>query len=143
MRSRWPRHHCTTKEPMKKANRLIVILMLSVFLAACRIDVNQLIQSEEVLTIQVYKSSGTGITTKEIRKGDETFTRFKKWLEENEKGWEPSPVTFVPSVEVRGKKFVLNFHPRRAILNFQSPDGKYHQYVKDIAEADFQYLLSK
>lgn len=117
--------------------------MLSAFLAACRIDANQLLQSEEILTIQVYTSSGKGITTKEIRKGDETFTRFKKWLEENEKGWEPSPVTFVPSVEVRGKKFVINFHPRRAILNFQSLDGKYHQYVKDIAEADFQYLLTK
>jgi len=128
---------------MKKANRLIFILMLSAFLAACRIDANQLLQSEEVLTIQVYNSSGTRITKTEIRKGNETFTRFQKWLEENEKGWEPSPVTFVPSVEVRGKKFVFSFHPRRAILNFQGSDGKYHQYVKDIAASDFQYLLSK
>lgn len=130
-----------TKETMKKAKQYIFLLILSTVITACRIDANQLLQSEDVLTIQINKSSGASITSKEIRKGDEKFASFKKWMEENEKGWEPSPVTFVPAVEVRGKKFVVNFHPRRAILNFQSPDGKYHQYVKEIKESDFQYLL--
>lgn len=123
--------------------RYIPLLVLCFVLAACKIDPNWLLQSEEVLTIESHQPDGRNKEKKEIRKGDETYSRFKKWMEENEKGWEPSPVTFVPNVEVRGKKFVINFHPRRAILNFQSPDGKRHQYVKDVAEADFQYLLPR
>lgn len=112
-------------------------------LTACKIDAKLLLDSEETLTIETHQTNGISNKKREIRKGEETYSRFRKWLEENEKGWEPSLVTFVPSVEVRGKKFVINFHPQRAILNFQSPDGKYHQYVKDITEADFQYLVQR
>lgn len=112
-------------------------------LSACKIDAKLLLDSEGSLTIETHQANGISNTKREIRKGDETYAKFKRWLEENEKGWEPSPVTFVPSVEVRGKKFVMNFHPSRAILNFQSPDGKYHQYVKETKESDFQYLLPR
>jgi len=128
---------------MNNTKRYILLLVLCAFLTSCRIDANLILESKEMLLVSNYKSSGTTITKKEIRKGDATYSRFKKWLEENEKGWESSPVTFVPAVEVRGKKLVINFHPTRAILNFQSPDGKYHQYVKDIKESEFQYLLQR
>jgi len=123
--------------------RYIPLLILFAILAACKVDPGWLLQSEEILTIEIHRTDGRNKEKKEIRKGDETYSRFKAWIEKNEKGWEPSPVTFMPDVEVRGKKFVVNFHPRRAILNFQSPDGNWHQYVKDITEADFQYLLPR
>lgn len=128
---------------MKNPMRYIPLLFLCSILAACKVDTNWLLQSEELLTIQTHEIHGRSRGKKEIRKGDETYSRFKRWMEENERGWKPSPVTYVPDVEVRGKKFVINFLPGGAILNFQSPDGNWHQYVKDIAEADFQYLLSK
>jgi hypothetical protein len=117
--------------------------MLCAMLAACKIDAKLLLDSEDTLTIETHQTNGTSNTKREIRKGDETYSRFKKWVEENEKGWEPSPVTFVPAIEVRGKKFAMNFHPTRAILNFQSTDGKYHQYVKEVKESDFKYLLPR
>lgn len=131
------------KETMKNLARYVAILILSTFLAACRIDSKWLLESQETLTIEIHETNGKSKGKREIRKGEEAYSRLKKWMEENEKGWEPSPVTFVPAVEVRGKKFTLNFHNRRAILNFQSPDGQWHQYVKDITEADFQYLLPR
>jgi hypothetical protein len=128
---------------MKNLTRYIAILILLTVLAACKIDSKQLLDSQETLTIETHELNGISKGNKEIRKGEETYSRLKKWLEENEKGWEPSLVTFVPSIVVRGKKFNLNFHSRRAILNFQSQDGQWHQYVKGITEADFQYLLPK
>ncbi len=128
---------------MKIIKRTFYLLMLCAMLAACKIDAKLLLDSEETLTIETHQTNGTSDSKREIRKGEETYSRFRKWVEENEKGWEPSPVTFVPAIEVRGKKFVMNFHPTRAILNFQSPDGKYHQYVKEVKEADFKYLLPR
>lgn len=128
---------------MNKAKQYILLLTLCVILTACRIDANSILEPEEVLIVSIHNLTGTTITKKEIRKGDETYNWLKKWMEDNEKGWESSLVTFAPSVEVRGEKFNLNFHPTRAILNFKRPDGKYHQYVKDIREVEFQYLLQK
>jgi len=128
---------------MKNLSRYIVAIILTTILAACKIDPKWLLESQETLTIETHESNGKSKAKKEIRKDEETYSQLKRWMEENEKGWEPSPVTFVPDVEVRGKRFTLNFHPRRAILNFQSQDGKWHQYVKDITEADFQYLLPR
>lgn len=132
-----------TKETMKNLTRYVAILILATILVACRIDSKWLLESQETLTIETHESNGKSKGKKEIRKDEEAYSQLKRWMEENEKGWEPSPVTFVPDVEVRGKKFTLNFHPRRAILNFQSPDGQWHQYVKDIKEADFQNLLPR
>jgi len=128
---------------MKIIKRFFYLLVFCAILAACKIDAKLLLDSEETLTIETHQTNGTSNTKRELRKGEETYSRFRKWLEENEKGWEPSPVTFVPAIEVRGKKFVMNFHPTRAIINFQSPDGKCHQYVKEVKETDFKYLLPR
>ncbi len=128
---------------MNNLTRYIFILILTTILAACKIDSKWLLESQEPLTIETHETNGKSKGKKEIRKGEETYSQLKRWMEENEKGWERSPVTFVPDVQVRGKKFTLNFHPRRAILNFQSQDGQWQQYVKDITEADFQYLLPR
>lgn len=128
---------------MNKAKQYIFLLILCTILTACRIDANSILEPEEVLVVSIHNLTGTTVTKKEIRKGDETYNRLKKWMVDNEKGWDSSLVTFVPSVEVRGKNFNLNFHQTRAILNFQSPDGKNHQYVKDIKESEFQFLLQK
>ena len=128
---------------MKNLTRYVAILILFAILAACKIDSKWLLESQETLTIEIHELNGKNKGKKEIRKGEEAYSQLKRWMEENEKGWEPSLVTFVPAIEIRGKKFFLNFHPRRAILNFQSPDGQWHQYVKEIAEADFQYLMPR
>jgi len=130
------------RENMNKTKRFFLLLLLCTFLAACRIDANSILESEETLTIFIY-SHGTLTTEKKIKKRDDSYNRLKTWMKENEKGWETSLVTFAPNVLVRGKKFNINFQPHSAIINFQSPDGQYHQYVKDIKETEFQYLLQK
>lgn len=118
---------------------LSVLLLLCTIITACRIDSDAIIAPDEKLTVLIYKTGE--IARKEIASKDYAYVQFIKWVKENDKGWSPSPVTFAPSVEIRGKKFVINFHPTRAILNFQGSDGSYHQYVKDIKEADFRYLI--
>src|SRR4051812_25148477 len=99
-----------TKDPTKILKRIFYPLMLCAMLTACKIDARLLVDSEETLTIETHQTNGTSITKRQIRKGDETYSLFRKWMKENEKGWEPSPATFVPATEVRGKKFAINFH---------------------------------
>ena len=127
---------------MKNAKIYICFLSFCLILTGCRIDATWLLETEETLMIETYQSNGKSPAI-EIRKGDEKFSQLKRWLEQNEKGWNPSPATYMPGTEVRGKKFVLNFLHSVAVLNFKSPDGKYNQYVKGIKEAEYQFLLRK
>jgi hypothetical protein len=134
-------HDVICRGKMNKTMRYILLLTLCTILAACRIDANSILESDESLIVSIHKSSGTTITKKEIKKGDKSYTQLIKWIADNEKGWKPSPATYIPAIEVRGKKFVLNFLRTTAIINFQSPDGNYHQYFKSITEAEYQFLL--
>lgn len=127
---------------MKNAKTYIFLLTLCLFLAGCRVDANWLLESEETLRIETYQPKGKSPVI-EIRKGHEKYSQLKQWLEQNEKGWSQSPATYMPGTEVRGKKFALNFLHNVAILNFKSPDGKYHQYTKGIKEVEYQFLLRK
>jgi hypothetical protein len=127
---------------MTKTCRLGLILIICTVLAACRIDANSILQPNENLTVQIYNRGAT-LTKKTITKNDKAYVQFVRWLKDNETGWSIAPATYAPSVEVRGKKFAINFHPTLAILNFQSPDGNYRQYSKEIKETDFQYLIHR
>ena len=125
---------------MNKTTSYILLLILLTILTACRIDAKWLLESEESLLVQTYQPGRGKAPAIEITKNEEKFAQTRRWLEQNGKGWNPSPATYIPGTEVRGKRFVLNFLHNLAVLNFQDPDGKYHQYVKGIKETDYQYL---
>jgi len=125
--------------PMKKLALIISAIIICSTLVACRIDATALLSSEDNLALYIH-SGGTSVTKREIVKNSETYNELRDWLTKNEKGWSSSPATYVPSIEVRGKKFTLNFLQGSVILNFQDANGRYHQYVKDVKLEEYQFL---
>ena len=118
---------------------LVYALIICASLIGCRIDATALLSSEDKLFLNIH--SATTSVTKEITTDSQTYIELRNWLIKNEDGWSSSPATYVPSVEVRGKRFTLNFLSNIAVLNFQAENGKYHQYVKDITPEEYHFLM--
>ncbi len=124
---------------MKKLSLIISTIIICATLVACRIDATALLSSEDNLTLYIH-TGGTSVTKIDIAKDSQMYNELRDWIVKNEKGWSTSPATYVPSIEVRGRKFTLNFLHESVILNFQDANGNYHQYVKDIKPEEYQFL---
>lgn len=125
--------------PMRKVIITVSILLICAALTACRIDATAILNAEDSLILYVHSTGSAAIKT-DIPKDSQRYSDFREWFLKNEKGWSPSPVTYVPSIEVRGKKFSINFLHGSAIINFQDTNGSYHQYVKDVKPQEYQFL---
>lgn len=124
---------------MREINLTIFVLIICATLTACRIDATALLNSEDSLTLYIHSTGPTVIKT-DIPKGSQLSNNFREWFIKNERGWSPSPVTYIPSIEIRGTKFSINFLHSSAIINFQDADGSYHQYVKDVKPEEYEFL---
>ncbi len=118
---------------------LICVLIICAALLGCRVDATALLSSEDKLFLNIHNATKSVI--KEITTDSQTYVELRNWLVKNEAGWSTSPASYVPSVEVRGKRFTINFLNKIAVLNFQDENGKYHQYVKDITPEEYQFLI--
>lgn len=126
---------------MRKITLSASLLFICAVLIACRIDATAILRSEESLTLHVH--SVESVITTDIPKGSQLYNEFRDWLIKNEEGWTTSPASYVPAIEIKGKKFSINFLGTSAILNFQDSNGSYHQYVKDAKPEEYQFLKKK
>lgn len=124
---------------MRKLILTVSTLLICAALTACRIDATAILNAEDGLTLYIH-SRNTRAIQADLPKGSQLYNEFREWLLKNEEGWSTSPVTYIPSIEVRGKKFSINFLGNSAILNFQDSKGSYHQYVKDVKPEEYQFL---
>lgn len=124
---------------MRKAHLTISILLICMVLTACRIDTTAILDVEDGLTLYAHPTVGSVVKT-DMPKGSQLYIDFRAWFIKNKKDWSTSYVTYVPSIEVRGKKFSINFLGSSAIINFQDTQGSYHQYVKQINPEEYYFL---
>jgi hypothetical protein len=124
---------------MRKIILTVFVLIICASLTACRIDATALLNAEDGLTLYIH-STGATVIKKNIPKGSQLYNDFREWFIKNEKGWSSSPVTYIPSIEVRGTKFSINFLHGSAIVNFHDTNGSYHQYVKVVKPEEYQFL---
>ena len=125
---------------MKNLPLIISMFIICTTLVSCRIDPKALLGSEDTLTLFIH-AGGASATKKEITKDSQTYNELRNWFFKNRNGWSTSSATYMPSIEVRGKKFTLNFLHESVILNFQDANGSSHQYVKDVKPEEYQFLL--
>jgi len=125
-----------------KIIRQIFIVLIILGLTACKIDSNAIMQQEDHLSLSrhFYNPSKPAIET-EITKESAKYRELLKWFEKNQNDWTPSVVTYAPNVMVTGQKFNINFTKGGAILNFEVRKGKWRQYVRDVKEEEYQFLV--
>jgi len=125
--------------------KILTIIILISLITACRIDAVDILQQETRLTLLQYNDTvpPSPVVKMEILKGSEKYYRLLTWLEKNNDGWQPSYVTYAPYIVVSGEKFNLNFQGSRAIINYEVSAGKWRQYLKNIEENDFFFLINE
>jgi hypothetical protein len=118
-----------------------LLIFIACLLAACDIKADLILRNEDILILEI--QSEKGIQKKEIKRGSGTFTQFADWLKHNEKGWESTPASYLPSVVLSGRNFSINFLKNMAILNYKDSEGKQHQVYKTIKPEDYNFLKTE
>ena len=104
---------------MNSTSSLVIVSFLALLSACDRTVTFQMPVNENLdLSIHRYDSTESFVETCEIAAGSSEMARVAEWLDRNRAGWEPSPVTYAPSVFIRGTDFSLNFLDEWAILNY-------------------------
>ncbi|HKM72319.1 MAG TPA: hypothetical protein VJX94_20060 [Stellaceae bacterium] len=114
----------------------IALISLLLLLAGCHEDLAAAIGSQD-LRLAVYRP-GYPIKNKTVAANSLQALELKNWAAQNDAGWTPSYIDYVPSYVVNGRKFSLNISETKAVLMLDS-----HQYEKEISSDSFNWLKQR
>jgi len=114
--------------------RPALLLLSLATLASCAKPLGLSLPSDKPLELKIY-SHGAPVQTCGIAPGSSQFQKLVDLLTANRDEWEPTPVTFVPSVLVTGDGFSINFLKDFAVVNYA--DG---QFKHPIPASEYAFL---
>jgi hypothetical protein len=117
---------------MRKLTFSLLIILFLCTLAGCKAEVVNAFKNAGELQLVV-----PGQSTQAIHKDSKLFNWLSSWLESHQDAWSSSPASYVPGYLVRGDDFHLNFNEGFAVLNYEDPKGKYHQFVRKLDSEDY------
>lgn len=103
-------------------------------LVSCKIDTDQIINSNESIKINTF-NNGTQTNEYSLNQSDGKYIKFISWVNANKQGWEPTLVTYAPSLLVSGKNFSFNFMGGDVVVNCESG-----QFAKKIQPEEYEFL---
>ncbi|MDH5694793.1 MAG: hypothetical protein OEZ47_16975 [Gammaproteobacteria bacterium] len=132
--------------------KYLVLILVCFVLLSCKLETSEFYDENEVLTFSDinYKNSlhlnHVNVAefveyplSRQITPADPKHKKLGEWFRKNVDGWSPTPATYVSSLAVRGKKYSINFHQNKVILNVIGGG----QYIKDIDAEDYSFLIEK
>ena len=119
--------------------KIIMLLAFGCLLAACKINADAILSTNQNLILQVRAKDSMAI--KEVVLSPEAYQKLHTWLKQNERGWSSTPASFMPGIIVKGDKFSINFLRDIVILNYTDPYGNSHQLTKNCDPNDYAFLL--
>ena len=114
--------------------RVAISVLAVLALVGCAKPLTLVLPKDEPLKLEIY-SHGSPIQSCTIAPGTSQFTQLEVLLDANRDNWEPTPVTFVPSVLVTGSDFSINFMQDFAVANYASG-----QFTHSIAKSTYAFL---
>ncbi|MFN4329056.1 MAG: hypothetical protein ACK4FF_09280 [Limnobacter sp.] len=120
---------------MKLANRIVLVLLLSVALVGCKLD----LPSPTSGSVHRFEK-GAPVSSWQLT--ERQLFALSSWFKEHQSGWSRSYVTYVPKIDVRvvhggGKQSSINIWSQKVIV----VTGE-DQLVQDFELSDIQSLLS-
>jgi hypothetical protein len=112
--------------------RIVFLILVALGLLGCAKPLGLVLLKDKPLKLQIY-SHGSPTQACVIAPGSPQFIQLEALLAANRSDWEPTPVTFVPSVQVTGAGFSINFLQDSAVVNYA--DGQIKHSVPKSAYA--------
>ena len=110
---------------------------------SCDIDISKedLITTNKSLTIIVKDSTFKTISETKILPYSPKYNKLNDWLKANTKGWENSPVSYMPRIYISSEKYRLLIVNNGAVISYTDKNGKVRQLAKRVKNDEFKFLL--
>ena len=112
--------------------RIAFLILVALGLLGCARPLGLVLPKDKPLKLQIY-SHGSPTQACVIAPGSPQFIQLEALLAANRSNWEPTPVTFVPSVLVTGAGFSINFLQDSDVVSYA--DGQFKHSVPRSAYA--------
>ena len=132
---------------MKRKINLIFIIVLFSVISSCseEIQLNDYINTSEPFTLITNSiNSETSLTesiSQKINVDSEKYLKIIKWIEGNKKGWRQTPMSYLGVFYIKQGDFKLLLLKKAVVINFKDIKGNHNQFVKEIEEKEFDFLL--
>jgi hypothetical protein len=110
--------------------KLLLMLLLSVLVAGCRMDFAP--PANEKIHLSVYDGKRS-VQERDLENADPAVQAVRRWLAANPEGWEYAFITRDPQIYLAGKDFSINILPNEISVKYCRTSYSCHFWVKQNA----------